>query len=65
MSYHKAKEMFNDNFNYIKGSTDPDPVMHNLSAGLFQLSEVLEADMTKIRRSLSEIAISLRRLEQK
>lgn len=63
MSYYKAKEMFNDNFNYIKGSTDP--VMHNLSAGLFQLSEVLEADMIKIRRFLSEIATSLQRLEQK
>ncbi len=63
MSYDKAKEVFNDNFNYITGATDP--VMYNLSAGLFQLSEALEIDISRMKRSISQIAISLQRLEQK
>ncbi|KHE94082.1 MAG: hypothetical protein SCABRO_00160 [Candidatus Scalindua brodae] len=41
MSYQNAKEILNDSFQYIKASEDP--VSHNLAAGLYQLSEALEA----------------------
>ncbi len=63
MSYYNAKDIFNDSLQYIDDSTDP--VHHNLNVGLAHLAQALETDMTKIKRSLSEIAAKLQRLEQK
>lgn len=63
MSYYKAKECFNDSFNYI--DTRKDPVAHDVSAGLNQLTEALESDMAVIKNLLEQIANSLNRLLKK
>lgn len=62
MPYHSAKEIFNDSLQYIKASENP--VSHNLSAGLCHLTAALEDDMSKIQRSLRQIADSLQQLER-
>ena len=63
MTYYSAKDIFNDSLQYINPRTDP--AHYNLNSGLCHLTTALEADMTKIRRSLSEIEARLQHLEQK
>jgi hypothetical protein len=63
MSYNDARKCFEDNLNRVDHSSDP--LLYNLYGGLRNLSLALEADMTKIQRSLSQIATRLQRLEQK
>ncbi len=63
MSYYNAKKCFKESHDSV--DLDSNPVMHNLYTGLYQLSEAIEADMTKIQQFLSQIATRLQRLEQK
>ncbi|MHC4270356.1 MAG: hypothetical protein ACYSTS_18115 [Planctomycetota bacterium] len=63
MSYVKAKEIINNNLNYINAESDP--VSHNLSTCLYHLTEAIEADFSKIQMSLHQIATRLKDLEQK
>ncbi len=63
MPYYSAKDIFNDSLQYVDPKTDP--ALFNLNSGLCRLTMAIEADMTKIRQSLSEIEARLQHLEQK
>lgn len=60
MSYRRAKEIFSDSLQFVDATTDS--FQHCLGSGLSELAKALEADMTKIQRSLSQIETKLRRL---
>ena len=60
MSYFKAKDCFNDSLNYIDAPKNP--VSHNLSVGLNQLTEAIESDMHQIKQQLVNIANVLQQL---
>lgn len=47
MSYHKAKEFFEDNVGRIDQSEDP--VMYNISDGLDELAKAIRNDMEEIK----------------
>ncbi len=53
MSYHKAKECFNDNTRHIDPSMDP--VHHNINNGLNNLTEAIEQDMAETKNLLAQI----------
>jgi hypothetical protein len=59
MTYVKAKECFEENKRLI--SPRKDPVAYNLSVGLDNLTNAMEADMATIKTLLMQIAQSLNR----
>jgi len=53
MSYHKAKECFEDNVGRIDQSEDP--VMYNISDGLNELAKAIRSDMEEIKNLLRAV----------
>jgi len=54
MSYHTAKECFDENLQLL-GQPQTDLQAWNLNTGLKQLAEALEADLDAIRTLLGQI----------
>lgn len=54
MSTYKAKQMFEDGLKYV--SAKKDPAMHDLLAGLLQLTEGLESEIQQLRQEIVNLS---------
>lgn len=58
--YSNAKKCFKDNTDHMPATSDP--ANHNLNAGLFQLADSLDSDMSNLKHRLDRIEELLQRL---
>lgn len=62
MSFHKAKQMFEDNIkNWIRKE---DPSAHNLNAGLLQLTKDLENRLNDLERKIVHVSQQVGQLQR-
>ncbi len=62
MSFYKAKEMFDDALHYVDAHKSP--AEHDLHAGLFQLSEALEYEISKLHQEIEQLSQKIRRFQR-
>ena len=62
MTIRKAEKMFEDALNYTDANTDP--VAHNLYAGLYQLTQGLEAELWKLHDEIARVSHQVAQLQR-
>jgi len=60
MSYHKARECFDENADIIPPSTEPG--MYNISNGLSELARAIENDLVEVKHLLRNILTVVQRI---